>query len=66
LLGLSELCVFPLVLFFTGLELVTGLVLGGEVRDLLVVRLPKILIVMHNKVGIQTFGQEEDIFCTGS
>jgi hypothetical protein len=50
LLGLSELCVFPPVLFFIGLELVPDLVLGevcdllAEVHDLLVVRLPKILI----------------------
>jgi hypothetical protein len=50
LLGLSELFVFPPALFFIGLELVSGLVLG-EVRikvcDLLVAQLPKILICLH-------------------
>ena len=45
----SELCVSPVLVFSFGLGLVPDLFLG-EVRDLPVARLPKILIVTSNSI----------------
>ena len=48
-LCVSELCVSPVLVFSFGLGLVPDLFLG-EVRDLPVARLPKILIVTSNSI----------------